>query len=179
MGPLCVIGRGYILTCMKEHPRLFFAALVGALAMVAIAYIYTSTPRPEVIAPVVEAPTQEAEIPAEEGAIFSGERGLGVRVNGRTATITGPAPVLEKIESCTVSVGWYGPGGNGLYVEWGDGRTSPTFVADREGESCRYESSTHTYERPGAYTVIVTLWHPGPADEPITDWEDSVVVIVD
>lgn len=171
---------------MKEHPRLFLFALLGAVAMVVVAFIYTSTPRPEVIAPVVEAPTQEvpseeAEVPFvdPQGTIFSGSRGLDVAVKRRTATITGPAPVLEKIESCRVSVGWFGPGGNGLYVEWGDGRTSPTFVEDREGESCSYETSTHTFEKPGAYTIIVTLWHPGPADEPVTDWEDSVVITVD
>ncbi|HYE23365.1 MAG TPA: hypothetical protein VEA92_02875 [Candidatus Paceibacterota bacterium] len=166
---------------MKEHPRLVAASLAGTVLLITLAFIYTQTPRPEVIAPVVEAPSQEAEVVGQsaQGTIYSGSRGLDAEVNGRTVTITGPAPVLEKIDSCVISVGWFGPGGNGLSVEWGDGTTEPLFEAESEGESCSQSVKTHTYKEPGAYTIIVTLWHPGPADEPITDWEDSVVVTVD
>jgi len=184
MGPLCVIVRN-----MKDHPLLLTGALIGAVIAVGLAFMYISSPRTDVISPMdEEVIEQETEAPgtgdlvttpAEEGTFFSGERGLDVRVNGRVVTITGPAPVLEKIDSCVVSVGWYGPGGNGLMVEWGDGMAAPTFDAAEEGASCSDEVRTHTYEKSGAYTIVVTLWHPGPADEPITDWEDSVTVTLE
>jgi len=165
---------------MKEHPLLVVAALAGTILVLVVAFIYTRTPRPEVIAPVVEAPTQEEGGPSDEyvqGVMFSGARGLDAEVSGRTATITGPAPILEKLDSCVVSVGWFGPGGNGLSIEWGDGTTAPQFAPEREGQACT-DVRSHTYEKEGSYTIIVTLWHPGPADEPITDWEDSVTVTV-
>jgi|GEM_PF-5812470 len=171
---------------MKDHPLLITGALIGAVIAVGLAFMYISSPKTDVIAPVEEELIEEETVeegavvtPAEEGAFFSGERGLDARVNGRTVTITGPAPVLEKIDSCVVSVGWFGPGGNGLWVEWGDGQTDPTFTQEAEGQSCSGTVRSHTYEKGGAYTIVVTLWHPGPADEPITDWEDSVTVTLE
>jgi len=164
---------------MKEHPLLLTGAAVGTLLLLGIVFLYTQTPRPEVIAPVVEAPTQEDATINEQGPIFSGERGLDAKIFERTVTVTGPSPVLERIESCVTSVGFNGPGGNGLMVEWGDGTMYPMFDESVEGESCSDSVRTHTYLEPGSYTIVVTLWHPGPADEPITDWEDSVTVTVE
>ena len=170
---------------MKDHPLLLTGALIGAVLAVGLAFMYVSSPKTDVIAPVEEEFIEEETVaPGEgdvvaDGAVFTGERGLRVRADGRAVSIEGPEEVMAKIDSCVVSVGWFGPGGNGLWIEWGDGMTAPTFDSANEGSSCSAEARTHTFEKGGAYTIVVTLWHPGPADEPITDWEDSVTVTLE
>ena len=176
---------GVHLASMKEHPLLTTGALVGAVIAIGLAFIYISSPRTDVISPMdEEVIEEETQAPADvvneqDGATVTGEKGLRVARAGRTVTIDGPAEVMEKINSCVYSVGWFGPGGNGLMVEWGDGSTSPEFEGATEGTSCTDAARTHTFAKAGSYTIVVTLWHPGPADEPITDWEDSVTVTLE
>jgi hypothetical protein len=171
---------------MKEHPLLTTAALIGAVIAIGLAFLYISSPRTDVISPMDEEVIQEeTEAPVEEvvseqsASVVTGEKGLRVIRSGRTVTIDGPKDVMAKIDSCVYSVGWFGPGGNGLWIEWGDGTSNPQFVAEQEGQSCSDSVRTHTFDKPGSYTIVVTLWHPGPADAPETDWEDSVTITLE
>lgn len=130
---------------------------------------------------------------------LSGQRVLRqqIRVGGATSSgvritpASGKAPlnvtlttnndaVNEKIKNCKYSQGFFGPSGNGLSVDWGDGTTEPsasyTEAKRNSGASCTDAVSKHTYAENGTYTVEVTSWHPGPTDAPITDWEDEATV---
>jgi len=179
---LCRIGVGeYTIRYMKEHPLLVTGAAVGALIAVGLAFWYVSSPKTEVIAPlegevVEQEPVEEGE--ELEGEVPSGGEELNASVSGRTVTISGPSEVESRFDGCVYSIGWFGSGGNGLYVEWGDGTNDPLVTPDNEGQSCSESVRTHTYAEPGTYEVRVALWHPGPADAPVTDWEDTVTVTI-
>jgi hypothetical protein len=97
------------------------------------------------------------------------------KVNGdpHKVTITGPDSLIAKINACVYTQGWYGAGGNGTTIDWGDGTYSPTFSQALMGQSCAEAMRNHTYTTIGAGTVTIqaTIWHPGPTDAPITDWK--------
>ena len=92
-------------------------------------------------------------------------------------TITGPGRVLAKMENCRRgSRGWFGPGGNGLQVDWGDGNNGQE-LASGTG-SCAEAQRSHVYAAPGTYHIRVEEWHPGPNDKPKTDWQGQATVHV-
>lgn len=93
-----------------------------------------------------------------------------------TVTIAGPQNILDRINRCRVSLGWHGPGGNGLGVDWGDG--SKVFSDLPMDASCVDVQRVHTYSAPGTYRIKVTEWHPGPTDAGVTDWVGEATVIV-
>lgn len=95
-----------------------------------------------------------------------------------TVSINGPTNVLTKISGCVYSIGFFGFSGNGLSVDWGDGTESPSNIESKRGQSCSDEVRRHTYATSGTYTIKVQLWHPGPTDQPIKDWEGSATVTV-
>lgn len=95
-----------------------------------------------------------------------------------TVCITGPKPLTDKIKECTFGQGFYGWSGNGIGLDWGD--NNPNFYDDvqkHQGKSCAH-LRCHTYPFPGTYDVKHQLWHPGPTDAPITDWEGTAQVVV-
>lgn len=92
-------------------------------------------------------------------------------------TITGPSRVLAKIANCRRSAkGWFGPGGNGLSVDWGDGTSGQELLGGTG--SCADVQGTHVYSAPGTYKVTVEDWHPGPTDRPMTDWRGQITIRV-
>ena len=84
------------------------------------------------------------------------------------------------MNQCVYTFGWFGSGGNGLSVSWGDGTNSPNahFTDAQRGQSCASEMRSHTYTSPGVYTITATGWHPGPTDAPETDWVYTTTVTV-
>ena len=106
----------------------------------------------------------------------SGAAPLGV-------SILGPPRVLLKIALCKrVLHGWFGPGGNGLGVDWGDGsdpvRAGRSAAAEGDGASCAGAQRRHVYAAPGTYHLKVQDWHPGPTDAVVVDWLGEAVVMV-
>jgi PKD repeat protein/outer membrane murein-binding lipoprotein Lpp len=95
-----------------------------------------------------------------------------------TISLQAPQDVMTKMQKCVYSIGWFGASGNGLYVDWGDGRTDPQYSQSLSGQSCASAVQSHIYTAPGTYTIKVGSWHPGPTDAPITDWEGTTVVSV-
>ena len=93
---------------------------------------------------------------------------------------TNDSAVNKKIAECKFAIGFFGPSGNGLNVDWGDGVEEPgdSYSDIQRGQSCTNFVSSHTYETAGTYTVTLKSWHPGPTDAPITDWEKSTTVTV-
>lgn len=124
-----------------------------------------------VIKELVDTPTQPGALKVTPG---TGDQELSVTLT------TNNAAVNKKISECKYSLGFYGPSGNGLSVDWGDGRTQPSdsYVDTKRGQSCTNFVSKHTYQKAGTYTVKLTSWHPGPTDAPITDWKDTATVKV-
>ena len=82
--------------------------------------------------------------------------------------ITGPNRLLEQGKK-----EWGKWVGCGYWVEWGDGPQSrwPQGLP----KDC-FEGLTHSYEKPGKYTVRAVIFHPGPADETVVDWESTVEI---
>lgn len=104
-----------------------------------------------------------------------------------TVAVSGvPADVLKKMTDCKfVERGWFGRSGNGLSVDWGDGKESPRKLNSAEdgatttvGTSCTNQVSTHTYKHRGNFTATIRSWHPGPTDAPVTDWKGTANVVV-
>jgi len=95
---------------------------------------------------------------------------------GKPISINGPDFIVDAIENCKFGPGWFGPGSNGLHVDWGDG--AQVFSGLKRGASCADRQRTHIYTVPGEYTLRVVKWHPGPTDAPVTDWKDEVKVTV-
>lgn len=97
-----------------------------------------------------------------------------------TVELRAPKEVMEKMDGCVYSVGWFGASGKGLDVDWGDGTVTPESESAESlrGQSCAVAVRTHTYKTPGTYKVKVHSWHPGPTDGAITDWEGTTVVSV-
>jgi hypothetical protein len=86
-----------------------------------------------------------------------------------TVKLLAPAHLLEKAKACKRI--W---GGMGYSVDWGDG--SPN--AGRSGQNC-IENLSHVYSVPGKYSVTVKVFHPGPTDAPIYDFQGSADVEVE
>lgn len=95
---------------------------------------------------------------------------------GDAVSITGPDEVLKAIGQCKYGPGWFGAGGNGLTVDWGDG--AQPFAGLEVGKDCSERQRTHVYSVPGEYTVRAVRWHPGPTDAPVTDWQGAAQVRV-
>ena len=95
-------------------------------------------------------------------------------ISGSTVVITGPSLVKEKIEKCIYGYGWFGPGGNGLSIDWGDGTSS--LEEGVQGKSCTSSERAHTYKKSATYVLHIVAWHPGPIDRPVTDWEGSTTI---
>jgi hypothetical protein len=89
-----------------------------------------------------------------------------------------PTEVQKKIDECKYSVGFFGSSGNGLMVDWGDGKVDPPYSDDLRATSCSDVVSKHIYLAAGTYTITVTSWHPGPTDMPINDWKGTVQVTI-
>ncbi len=87
-------------------------------------------------------------------------------------SLTAPDEVMRKMENCTYSIGWFGSSGNGLSVDWGDGKSEPNPNSNEgnNGKSCTEVVKKHIYTAPGKYTIKVTSWHPGPTDGAVIDW---------
>ncbi len=90
-------------------------------------------------------------------------------------TITGPKHLTDKIAKCSYTHGWFGRGGNGVGINWGDG--SNPMSMDKEG-SCVEAQRTHIYTVPGTYKLTVAEWHPGPTDAPVDDWTGTATITV-
>ncbi len=96
-------------------------------------------------------------------------------------TLQAPQEVMNKMQKCVFSRGWFGASGNGLHVDWGDGSYAPDLSYGEDillGKSCTPFVMKHTYYRGGTYTIKVKSWHPGPTDAPVIDWEGSTVLQV-
>lgn len=90
-----------------------------------------------------------------------------------------PNAVLKKMDECKTSQVSRGGDRNGLTVDWGDGTVSPVIGASSTvGASCKNEVKKHIYKNPGTYTAKVKIWHAGPTDAPVTDWEGTAKVVV-
>lgn len=89
-----------------------------------------------------------------------------------------PQTILDKMQGCKYSFGFYGASGNGLTVDWGDGKFDPQYSDALSGKSCTSVVQSHTYITAGTYVVKVTSWHPGPTDGPINDWQGTTTVKV-
>lgn len=63
--------------------------------------------------------------------------------------------------------------GCGYLINWGDREDSYT----PSGSDCA-EGLQHTYDKPGTYTIVASIWHPGPDDGPVTDWSDVQTVSI-
>lgn len=130
--------------------------------------------------------TKAKQYQSESGWFVVGQNSstesLGISQVGSTVTITGPSSLLSKIEGCRYTGGFNGASGNGLTVNWGDGKYEPSnslsLTTTTIGSSCSSVVRTHTYGASGKYTIVVTSWHPGPADAPITDWSGSQTVSI-
>ncbi len=94
-----------------------------------------------------------------------------------SVTITAPE-IASKLAQCIYSQGFYGPSGNGLSVDWGEGVMEPQYSDANRGKSCTSAVQTHTYTKAGTYTIHVWSWHPGPTDAAVSDWEQVATVTV-
>ncbi|MDB5238210.1 MAG: protein of unknown function with transrane region [Candidatus Kaiserbacteria bacterium] len=94
-------------------------------------------------------------------------------------TIQGPQKLTDAFNACVYSIGWQGWSGNGIRVDWGDGTSAPLtpYSSTNAGTSCTAEKS-HLYTKAGTYTITASLWHPGPTDAPITDWQGTATVLI-
>ncbi len=105
--------------------------------------------------------------PHSSDATSLAQPGVHLSVNkGRaplTVSLSGPAVLLEKAKACQRI--W---GGMGFSIDWGDG--SPR--GGRVNENCT-EQLKHTYTVPGRYSVQVSVFHPGPNDAPVYDYQGS------
>lgn len=115
------------------------------------------------------------------GVVISSAMSGRVEVSGTgtsadPVTITGPSEIVEAISSCKYAQRRFGPGNNGLVVDWGDG--SDPFEGLVIGQDCSDRQRTHVYPAPGEYRIEVVKWHPGPTDAQVTDWEGAVTVRV-
>ncbi len=90
----------------------------------------------------------------------SGKAPLTVRVVGPRQLVVRGAGQPQKWVGC------------GMYVDWGDGKTPVTVL------HCS-DYLVHTYNAPGRYIVKAVIFHPGPDDGPVTDWEDKVEVRIE
>ncbi len=104
-----------------------------------------------------------------------------------TVAVSGvPTDVLKKMTDCKYAErSWFGRSGNGLTVDWGDGKESPRKLTQVEdgatttvGTSCNDQVSKHTYKKRGTFTATIRSWHPGPTDAPVTDWQGTATVVV-
>lgn len=136
--------------------------------------------------PFTRSPDEAGDPPTDEkcASLRTGKRGLSILPGcgeaPLTVTIAVPPNEEKKIDACTYSRGWNGPGGNGLSVDWGDGRFEPqdSFAEGLIGTSCSPTQRTHTYRARGRFRVRVTSWHPGPTDAAEIDWEDTAIIDV-
>ncbi|MDR3450247.1 MAG: hypothetical protein P4M15_10980 [Alphaproteobacteria bacterium] len=90
--------------------------------------------------------------------------------------ITGPSYLVDAINKCVTSHEWQGKGGNGVTVNWGDGTDDLENVP--LNTPCADMQGAHAFPRPDIYHVVVTLWHPGATDAPITDWTGLATITV-
>lgn len=162
------VGAGYAIhgPILEPTPELPIVAMIA--------------PQEEVTVVENAEPIVQSEEEVSAVSVTSEEVTLRVEPEARTVSITGPAIVTVRGERCVYAYGWFGPGGNGMSVDWGDGTISPRadLVDEKQGKSCTEEVRTHTYSAPGTYTVSVQLWHPGPTDIPETDWDGTAQVTV-
>lgn len=135
---------------------------------VAVKLNNVSVLREEITVKKDDKPTQSGALKVTPGS------GLSVTLT------TNDTEVNKKISDCKYSLGFYGPSGNGLSVNWGDGVTEPSgsYKDSNREQSCVNAVSKHTYQKAGTYTVELTSWHPGPTDAPIIDWKESNTVKV-
>jgi len=95
-----------------------------------------------------------------------------------TVTIVSPKELVLRIKSCKYSVGFHGPSGNGLSLQWEPGSHQPKFdLGKKQGDSCASLLS-HTYTKAGSHKVSAKLWHPGPNDAPVTEWQGEAAIEV-
>lgn len=163
-------------------------AAVAILILAGVGFAYAPSQSTPVEVSLVDAtsspetPEVPSKVPEEEQVPKRDTGRLSVSVSGDTApasvSIVGPASVMARIEQCVFTRGWFGAGGNGLSVDWGDGNREPGWRDTMQGKSCADLVRTHKYEIPGTYLIHVRLWHPGPTDAPVTDWEDTITITV-
>ncbi len=130
--------------------------------------------------------TKAKQYQSESGWFVVGQnavtQNLSISQNGSTVTLTGPSALLSKIEGCRYTGGFNGASGNGLTVNWGDGKVEPSntlsLASTVIGSDCSSVVRTHTYSVSGKYTITATLWHPGPTDGLVADWNGSQTVSI-
>jgi|GEM_PF-2854771 len=106
-----------------------------------------------------------ATSPAQPGITLSAPSGKAPF----TVTIKGPLVLIEKAQACKSFFGSVG-----FSIDWGDG--SPRAMGGAKPDCTKL--LTHTYTVPGKFTLQVAVFHPGPTDAPIYDYQGSQPVEV-
>ena|ERR1039457_3455373 len=110
----------------------------------------------------------QATLPAAE--VHAGSRLTLSASSGKAplaVSVTGPAELLSLGKGTYQK--WTGCG---FDVDWGDHAPSVTTLPSCAGYL------KHTYTAPGTYTVAARIWHAAPDDSHITDWTDSIRVVM-
>lgn len=153
---------------------LFISSLLGAPDRP----VEVATTTPPIVVP---SPVPVPVTPAKPTPVIPETAELNVITKPETGGyvyITEPTLFMERAKDCVVSQGWYGASGNGLSIDWGDGETDPTYYDQQRGVSCEKDVIKHRYLESGTYVIKARLWHPGPTDAPVTEWEGSATVTV-
>lgn len=81
--------------------------------------------------------------------------------------VSGPNILRQKATECVSTFGSYG-----FSVDWGDGSSAQP----KEGKCL--EELEHTYTVPGTYALQASVYHPGPTDAPVYDFQGSLEIKV-
>jgi hypothetical protein len=107
--------------------------------------------------------------------------------NATTVIITGPRALLNRVKAYTSrkategqtcdQVGFQVPG---YYVDWGDDDRSGTYVSPLPplSKGCP-DPLKHVYTVPGSYRIEAGLYHLGPTDGPVHEWQEETSVTVE
>jgi hypothetical protein len=120
---------------------------------------------------------------ASTSVAFAGEAALCAGTP-LTVTVVGPPELLAKVEAfkqtregCALSAPW---GLQGFSINWGDDRggTREGYDGQPLDDVGCPDLLRHTYAVPGTYSIVSHLFHIGPTDAPVTEWEGAQVVTV-
>ena len=93
--------------------------------------------------------------------------------------IHGPDTFIKKANQLDPTREYFGFGRAGLTIDWGDGTSWPkrreVIATSNDPDSI----TTHTYTVPGSYTVKARMFHPGPTDGAVVDWQGECTVVVE